>query len=255
MRLSHFFIDRPIFALVLAVFTTLMGVFAYPQLPLAQYPEIAPPTIAVSASYPGATAEDVAAQVAAPLEQEINGVEGMLYMASQSTADGRAAVTVTFEPGTDIDTAQVLVQNRVNRALTRLPDTVSQTGVTVQAQATGFLMLFALRSVDGSLDADYLGNYASSELRDRMLRLDGVGDVRIFGAGSYSMRVCDRCRQCASGPEYPGGRRYSRPTALRRRTAGEFPAASPGAWTSDRAGGICRCRRASRRRWCRDPAE
>tara|TARA_R110000868_G_scaffold11644_6_gene56968 strand:+ start:46690 stop:49881 length:3192 start_codon:yes stop_codon:yes gene_type:complete len=200
MRLSHFFIDRPIFALVLAVFTTLMGVFAYPQLPLAQYPEIAPPTIAVSANYPGATAEDVAAQVAAPLEQEINGVEGMLYMASQSTADGRASVTVTFEPGTDIDTAQVLVQNRVNRAQTRLPDTVRQTGVTVQAQSTGFLLLFALRSLDGSLDADYLGNYASSELRDRMLRLDGVGDVRIFGAGSYSMRVwIDPDRAAARG--------------------------------------------------------
>ncbi|WP_417490597.1 efflux RND transporter permease subunit [Maricaulis sp.] len=200
MRLSHFFIDRPIFALVLAAFTTLMGVFAYPQLPLAQYPEIAPPTIQVSASYPGATAEDVAAQVAAPLEQEINGVEGMLYMASSSTADGQASITVTFQPGTDIDTAQVLVQNRVNRAETRLPDTVRQTGVSVQAQASGFLLLIALRSLDGELDADYLGNYATSDLRDRMLRLDGVGDVRIFGAGSYSMRVwIDPDRAAARG--------------------------------------------------------
>lgn len=200
MRLSHFFIDRPIFAMVLAVFMTLMGIFAYPQLPLAQYPEIAPPTISVSASYPGATAEDVAAQVAAPLEQEINGVENMLYLTSSSTADGQATLTVTFQPGTDIDTAQVLVQNRVNRAESRLPETVTQTGVQVQAQATGFLLMFAIRSVDGSLDADYLGNYANSELRDRLLRLDGVGDVRIFGAGSYAMRVwIDPDRAAARG--------------------------------------------------------
>ncbi|WP_417476853.1 efflux RND transporter permease subunit [Maricaulis sp.] len=200
MRLSHFFIDRPIFAMVLAVFMTLMGIFAYPQLPLSQYPEIAPPTIAVTASYPGATAEDVAAQVAAPLEQEINGVENMLYLTSSSTADGQATVTVTFQPGTDIDTAQVLVQNRVNRAAPRLPETVTQTGVQVEAQATGFLLLFAIRSLDGSLDADYLGNYANSELRDRLLRLDGVGDVRIFGAGSYAMRVwIDPDRAAARG--------------------------------------------------------
>tara|TARA_R110000868_G_scaffold2384_5_gene17673 strand:+ start:32047 stop:35241 length:3195 start_codon:yes stop_codon:yes gene_type:complete len=200
MRLSHFFIDRPIFAIVLAVFTTLMGVFAYPQLPLAQYPEIAPPTISVSASYPGATAEAVAAQVAAPLEQEINGVENMLYLSSSSTADGGVQITVTFQPGTDIDTAQVLVQNRVNRAEPRLPETVRQTGVSVQAQASGFLLLVALRSLDGTLDADYLGNYATSELRDQILRLDGVGDVRIFGAGSYSMRVwIDPDRAAARG--------------------------------------------------------
>lgn len=200
MRLSHFFIDRPIFALVIAVMITLIGAFAYPQLPLAQYPDIAPPTISVRAVYPGATAEDVAEQVSAPLEQEINGVEGMLYMTSSSTADGAAAITITFNPGTDIANAQVRVQNRVSRVESRLPAIVRQTGVTVEAESTGFLLLFALRSPDGSLNADYLGNYATSEIRDRMLRLDGVSEVRIFGATNYAMRIwIDPARAAARG--------------------------------------------------------
>lgn len=130
MRLSHFFVDRPIFASVIAIFITLVGIFAYPLLPLSQYPEIAPPTISVRATYPGASAETVAAEVATPLEQEINGVEGMLYMTSSSTVDGVAQITVTFEPGTDLDAAQVLVQNRVNLAEPRLPSGVRQIGVT-----------------------------------------------------------------------------------------------------------------------------
>ena len=200
MRLSHFFIDRPIFALVISVIITLLGVFAYPQLPLSQYPEIAPPTVAVVAAYPGATAEDVAEQVAAPLEQEINGVEGMLYMTSSSTADGAVQISVTFQPGTDIDTAQVLVQNRVNRAEPRLPETVRQTGVSVEAQSSGFLLILSLRSTDDTLDTDYIGNYANTRVRDRLLRLDGVGDVRVFGAGNYSMRVwIDPDRAAAHG--------------------------------------------------------
>ena len=189
MRLSHFFIDRPIFAGVVAIFITLMGVFAYPSLPLAQYPEIAPPTISVSASYPGATAEDLAEQIAAPLEQEINGVEDMLYMTSSATASGLVNITVTFAPGTDLDTAQVLVQNRVNRAEPRLPEQVRQTGVSVNQESAGFLLIVALRSDDGSVDRAYLGNYANSVLRDQLLRLEGVGNVQIFGSGNYSMRV------------------------------------------------------------------
>ncbi|MBI75907.1 MAG: hydrophobe/amphiphile efflux-1 family RND transporter [Oceanicaulis sp.] len=200
MRLSHFFIDRPIFALVISVIVTLLGIFAYPQLPLSQYPEIAPPTVAVTAAYPGATAEDVAEQVAAPLEQEINGVEGMLYMTSSSTADGMVQISVTFQPGTDIDTAQVKVQNRVNRAEPRLPEIVRQTGVSVEAQSTGFLLILSLRSTDGTLDTDYIGNYANTRVRDRLLRLDGVGDVQVFGAGNYSMRVwIDPDRAAAHG--------------------------------------------------------
>ncbi|WP_203291483.1 efflux RND transporter permease subunit [Maricaulis parjimensis] len=189
MRLSHFFIDRPIFAGVIAIFITLMGVFAYPSLPLAQYPEIAPPTIRVGANYPGATAEDLAEQVAAPLEQEINGVENMLYMTSSATATGQVNITVTFQPGTDLDTAQVLVQNRVNRAEPRLPAQVRQTGVAVAQESSGFLLIIALRAEDDAVDRAYLGNYANSVLRDQLLRLEGVGNVRIFGSGNYSLRV------------------------------------------------------------------
>ncbi|WP_270374275.1 efflux RND transporter permease subunit [Marinicauda sp. Alg238-R41] len=189
MRFTHFFIERPIFSLVIAVFITLMGAFAYPSLPLSQYPEIAPPTISVQASYPGATAEDLAEQVAAPLEQEINGVEGMIYLTSSATESGQVAITVTFAPGTDLDTAQVLVQNRVNRAEPRLPEQVRQRGVQVNQESGGFLLIVALTSTDGSLDTAFLGNYASSTMRDQLLRIEGVGNVQVFGGGNYSMRV------------------------------------------------------------------
>ena len=189
MNISRFFIERPIFASVIAVFITLIGAFAYPQLSLSQYPEIAPPTISINAFYPGATAETMASTVAAPLEQEINGVEDMLYMSSSSTSSGQSSITVTFEPGTDLDAAQVLVQNRVALAEPRLPDQVRQVGVTVNKQSTGFLMIIALTSNDPNLDIDYVGNYANSNLRDRLLRLEGVGGIQVFGGGNYSMRI------------------------------------------------------------------
>ncbi len=189
MNISRFFIDRPIFALVVSVVIVLLGLFSYPQLPLSQYPEIAPPTIRVQASYPGASAEDVAQQVVAPLEQEINGVEGMMYMSSSSSNDGSAQITITFEPGTDLDAAQVLVQNRVNRAEPRLPGQVRQIGVAVDKASTDFLLIAALRSDDPSIDVDYIGNYANSILRDRFLRIAGVGDIRVFGGGNYAMRI------------------------------------------------------------------
>jgi hydrophobe/amphiphile efflux-1 (HAE1) family protein len=189
MNISRFFIDRPIFAAVIAVFITLVGIFSYPLLPLSQYPEIAPPTITISTAYPGASAETVAETVAAPIEQEVNGVEGMLYVSSSSTSDGTVAVTVTFQPGTDLDAAQVLVQNRVALAEPRLPEQVRQIGVTVNKQESGFLMILGVTSPDKSLDNDYVGNYANSTLRDRLLRLEGVGAVQIFGGGNYSMRV------------------------------------------------------------------
>ncbi|HYC98080.1 multidrug efflux RND transporter permease subunit [Brevundimonas sp.] len=189
MNISRFFIDRPIFAAVISVFITLLGVFAYPLLPLSQYPEIAPPTIAVTAVYPGASAETMAETVAAPIEQEVNGVERMLYLSSSSTSDGVATITVTFEPGTDLDAAQVLVQNRVALAEPRLPEPVRQIGVTVNKQQQDFLLIVGLTSPDRSLANDYIGNYANSTLRDRFLRLDGVGAVQVFGGGNYSMRV------------------------------------------------------------------
>ena len=186
--ISSFFIERPIFAAVIAVFITLIGAFCYPLLPLSQYPEIAPPTISVQAAYAGASPEIIAETVSAPLEQEINGVEGMLYMSSSST-QGAGQVTVTFKPGTNLDAAQVLVQNRVNLALPRLPAQVRQIGVTVNKQESGFLMIVALTSPDNSLDVDYIGNYANTVIRDRLLRLDGVGSVQVFGGGNYAMRV------------------------------------------------------------------
>jgi hydrophobe/amphiphile efflux-1 (HAE1) family protein len=189
MNISRFFIDRPIFAIVISVFITLIGAFAYPLLPLSQYPEIAPPTISINAAYPGASAETLAETVAAPIEQEVNGVEGMLYMTSSSTSDGVVSITVAFQPGTDLDAAQVLVQNRVSRAEPRLPEQVRQGGIGVDKQSTGFLLLAALTSEDPALNTDYLGNYANSTIRDRLLRIDGVGGVQVFGGGNYSMRI------------------------------------------------------------------
>ncbi|HEY7810797.1 MAG TPA: multidrug efflux RND transporter permease subunit [Allosphingosinicella sp.] len=189
MNISRFFIERPIFASVIAIFITLIGAFAYPQLSLSQYPEIAPPTISINAFYPGASAETMAETVAAPIEQEVNGVEGMLYMTSSSTSSGQAGITVTFKPGTDLDAAQVLVQNRVALAEPRLPEQVRQVGVTVAKQSSGFLMIVALTSTDPNLDIDYIGNYANSRLRDRLLRLEGVGGVQVFGGGNYAMRI------------------------------------------------------------------
>ncbi|SUS03275.1 Efflux pump membrane transporter BepE [uncultured Defluviicoccus sp.] len=188
MRFSRFFIDRPIFAGVIAVFITLLGLFALPLLPLSQYPEIAPPSIVVAAPYPGASAETLAETVAAPIEQEINGVEHMLYITS-SSSNGLAQVTVTFKPGTDLDAAQVLVQNRVALAEPRLPAEVRQIGVTVNKQATGFLMLVALTSDDPKVDTDFIGNFGNSTLKDRLLRIEGVGGIQVFGGGLYSMRV------------------------------------------------------------------
>jgi len=189
VRLSHFCIDRPIFASVLSILITLLGAIAYFALPVAQYPEIAPPSIQIVATYPGASAEVVADTVATPLEQEINGVEDMLYQRSESTGDGRVAITVVFESGTDLDVAQVLVQNRVAIAEPRLPEEVRRRGITVTKNSPDLLMVIHIRSPDGSRDLAYISNYARSQIVDRLARLDGVGATRIVGERAYSMRI------------------------------------------------------------------
>jgi len=189
VRIAHFCIDRPIFASVISILIVLIGAFSYLSLPVAQYPEIAPPTIVVSASYPGASAETIADTVAAPLEEQINGVENMLYMSSQSTGDGGLALTVTFALGTDLDIAQVLVQNRVAVAEAQLPEEVRRLGVTVAKNSPDMLMVIHLTSPDGTRDQLYLSNYATLQVRDVLARLDGVGNVQIFGAREYAMRI------------------------------------------------------------------
>src|ERR1700761_3577543 len=189
MRLSHFFIDRPIFATVVAAFVTIVGAVAYFILPVAQYPEIAPPTIQVTATYPGASAEVISQTVATPLEQQINGVENMLFFSSQATGDGKLTVTVTFRLGTDLDTAQVLTQNRVSIALPRLPDAVQRLGVTVKKNSPDMLMVIHLLSPDGSRDQLYMSNYATLNVKDQISRVQGVGDVQIFGGRDYAMRI------------------------------------------------------------------
>ncbi len=189
MNISHFFIDRPIFAAVISIIITLIGAVSYFALPVAQYPEIAPPSISVSASYPGASADIVAKTVATPLEQEINGVDNMLYMTSQATSDGSMSLTVTFKLGTNLDTAQVLVQNRVSTALPRLPEEVRSIGVTVTKQSPDLMLVIHLLSPDGSRDQLYISNYATLHVKDVLSRIDGVGNVTIFGARDYSMRI------------------------------------------------------------------
>ncbi|WP_419898240.1 efflux RND transporter permease subunit [Roseomonas sp. USHLN139] len=189
MRFAQFFIKRPVFAAVISIAITLVGGIAGFGLPISEYPEIAPPTVTVAATYPGASAQTIAETVATPLEQEINGVDGMLYLGSQSTGDGRLTVTVVFRQGTDVDAAQVLVQNRVAVAEPRLPEEVRRLGLQVRKASPDLLMVVHMLSPDGSRDQQYVSNYATLNVRDRLARLDGVGDVQIFGARDYSMRV------------------------------------------------------------------
>jgi multidrug efflux pump len=189
MRIAHFFIDRPRFATVVSAFLTLIGLGAMFVLPVAQYPEIVPPTVQVTTTYPGASAETIARTVATPLEQQINGVENMLYMSSQSTGDGKLTVTVTFRIGTDLNVAQMLTQNRVQDALPRLPDDVQRLGVQVRKSTPSILLAVHLDSPDKTRDTLYLSNYATLHVKDELARLQGVGDVQFIGGREYAMRI------------------------------------------------------------------
>ena len=189
MKFTHFFIDRPIFAAVLSIVITFIGIIAYFQLPVSQYPAVALPTIVVSASFPGATPDVVAQTVATPLEEQINGVEDMLYMESDSTSDGEMQLTITFKLGTDLDKAQVLVQNRVATAEPQLPQEVRQIGITTLKRSPDLLLVVNLLSPDNRFDQLYISNYAYLQVQDVLSRVEGVGDVHLFGARNYSMRI------------------------------------------------------------------
>jgi multidrug efflux pump len=189
MNISDFFIKRPIFAAVISIIVFVIGAIAYFRLPLSEYPEVVPPTVVVHTTYPGANPTVIADTVASPLEQQINGVEGMLYMFSQATADGVMTLTITFALGTDLDNAQVQVQNRVSQALPRLPEEVQRLGVTTEKTSPDLLMVVHLVSPDNRYDMLYLANLAILQVKDELGRLPGVGNVQIFGAGDFSMRV------------------------------------------------------------------
>src|ERR1700739_1331925 len=186
---SHFFIERPIFASVLSLVITLAGAVAVVNLPVAQYPQITPPSLIVIGNYPGADARVVAESVAAPIEQQVNGVEDMIYMVSQSNNDGSYQLTVTFKPGVNLNFAQVLVQNRINLALPLLPDVVKQDGVTTRKRNPDILQVIAIYSPKGRYDQIYLSNFATIKIRDELSRVEGVGDVTLFGQQDYSMRL------------------------------------------------------------------
>jgi len=189
MDISRFFIDRPIFAAVLSIFIFITGAMALPTLPISEYPNVAPPSVVVRAQYPGANPRTIAETVATPIEEQVNGVEGMLYMSSQSTADGQMAITVTFKLGTDPDKAQQLVENRVQQALPRLPDIVRQFGVTTVKSSANITMVVHITSPDGRYDTNYLRNFAVLNVKDRIARLNGIGEATVFGGGDYAMRI------------------------------------------------------------------
>src|SRR2546428_9115464 len=200
MNFSHFFIRRPIFAGVLSALVFIIGLIAMWRLPISEYPEVVPPTIVVQASYPGANPKTISETVAAPLEQVSNGVENSLYMFSQATSDGVMALTVTFKLGTDIDKAQVQVQNRVAQALPKLPEEVRQLGVITTKQSPDLTMVVHLFSPNNRYDEIYLRNYATLQVKDVLARIPGAGSVQLFGSGDYVIRVwLDPKKNAANG--------------------------------------------------------
>ncbi|WP_299216190.1 multidrug efflux RND transporter permease subunit [uncultured Aquimarina sp.] len=189
MKFSHIFIKRPIFAAVLSILILIVGGLAYVSLPVSQFPDVAPPTVQVTATYPGANAQTLSETVATPLEQQINGVEGMIYMTSQSSADGRVTLQVVFELGTDLDRAQVQVQNRVAIAEPRLPESVRRLGIITEKIAPDILLVVNMYSPNKTYDQTYIGNYATLQLKDELARIKGIGAIQLFGAAEYAMRI------------------------------------------------------------------
>src|SRR5271154_5474996 len=187
--ISHFFIDRPIFAASMSIVITLTGAIALFFLPLAQYPRITPPAVQVAITYPGSSPQITAETVAAPIEQQVNGVEGMLYMSSQMGNDGSYLLAVTFDIGTDLDTALVMVQNRVQLAMPLLPASVQNQGITIRKKTPDILNVINFYSPDGRYDAIYLSNFATIHVYDELLRIDGVSQINTLGVGNYSMRA------------------------------------------------------------------
>src|SRR5579872_2904706 len=189
MNISKFFIDRPIFAGVLSVLILLGGIISLFKLPISEYPEVVPPSVVVHAQYPGANPKVIAEAVAAPLEEQINGVENMLYMQSQANSDGNLTLTVTFKLGTDPDKAQQLVQNRVAQAMPRLPADVQSIGVTTVKSSPDLTMVVHLLSPNDRYDMLYLRNYATLNVKDQLAKIEGIGSVQLFGSGDYAMRI------------------------------------------------------------------
>lgn len=220
MNFSRFFVDRPIFAAVLSIIILAVGLISIPNLPISEYPDVVPPSVVVRTVYPGANPQEIAETVATPLEESINGVEDMMYLKSVSGSDGVLQMTVTFRPGTDAEEATVRVQNRVSQAEARLPEAVRRQGVTTQKQSPTFLMVVHLTSPSGEYDTLYLRNYVRLNVRDRLARLEGVGDAQIFGGGDYAMRAwLDPGRIAARGltaSDVVGGHAGTERTGLRR---------------------------------------
>ena len=227
MNISSYFINRPRLAGVLSIFIFLIGLLAIFNLPVSEYPEVAPPQIVVRAQFPGANPRVISETVATPLEEQINGVENLLYFESQATADGSLSLTVTFKIGTNPEVAETAVQNRINRALPRLPDIVRQIGVTTEKASSNLTMVVHLVSPDDSRDALYLRNYGQMNVRDELLRIPGMGSVFMFGAGDYAMRIwLDPAKLAARNlttaeviarhprAEHPGGRRHGGRVAI-----------------------------------------
>src|SRR5436190_3960004 len=234
MRFSHFFIDRPIFASVLSIIILIVGAIAQRNLPVAEYPEIAPPTVNVTATYPGASAEVIAQTVATPIEQEVNGVDDMLYIVSQATGDGLLSINVVFKPGVNIDQAQVLVQNRVAVAQPRLPEDVQRLGIVVRKASPDLMMVVHMTSPDGSRDQQYISNYATLYVKDVLARVEGAGNVQVFGARDYSMPVWLDPARVAARNLTAGEVVLAMRAANLQVAAGainQAPASSPGAFT------------------------